>query len=155
MLLPDYPDLQPPAKAVIQKHTLFSQEVIAMNIFLWVLQILLAAFFAFNGINHFVLPDGLPDRMAWMYDLSPTLHLISGTSEVLAALGLVLPGLTGIKTRLTSLAALGLVLVMIGAAAWHLLRGEMANSISNLVLAGLAGFISYGRWRPSPLKERS
>jgi uncharacterized membrane protein YphA (DoxX/SURF4 family) len=126
-----------------------------MNIFLWILQILLAAFFTINGINHFVLPAGLPERMAWMYDLPPALHYISGTAEVLAALGLVLPGLTRFKTRLTTLAALGLVLVMIGAAAWHLPRGEMANSISNLVLAGLAGFIAYGRWRLSPLKERS
>ena len=57
--------------------------------------------------------------MAWMYDLPPGLRYFSGTAEVLAGLGLILPGLTRIQTRLTPLAAVGLVLVMMGAAVWH------------------------------------
>jgi len=65
--------------------------------------------------------------MAWMYELSPGLHYFSGSVEILAALGLNLPGLTRIQPRLTPLAALGLVLVMLGAAAWHVGRGETAR----------------------------
>lgn len=122
-----------------------------MNILLWILQILLALFFAFNGITHFNVPPDLPAQMAWMYDLPAGLHYFSGTVELLAALGLVLPGLTRIQTRLTPLAALGLVIVMIGAAVWHLPRNELVNMIFNLVLAGLAGFVAYGRWRLRPL----
>jgi len=92
--------------------------------------------------------------MAWMYELSPSLHYFSGAAEILAALGLVLPGLTRIQTRLTSLAALGLVLVMLGAAVWHFPRNEFPNIVMNLILAGLAGFVAYGRWRLSPLKAK-
>jgi uncharacterized membrane protein len=126
-----------------------------MNILLWVLQALLSFFFLFNGVNHFFVPPDLPPRMAWMYDLPLGLHLFSGTAEVLAGLGLILPGLARIQTRLTSLAALGLVLVMAGAATWHLPRNELVNVIWNLVLAGLAGFVAYGRWKLRPLKDRT
>jgi uncharacterized membrane protein YphA (DoxX/SURF4 family) len=125
-----------------------------MNILLWVLQILLAAFFLFSGIQHFVLPPGLPAQMAWMYDMSPGLHYFSGAAEILAGLGLVLPGLTRIQTRLTPLAALGLVIVMVGAAVWHVTRSEFTNIVSNVIMGGLAGFVAYGRWRLSPLRGR-
>jgi uncharacterized membrane protein YphA (DoxX/SURF4 family) len=122
-----------------------------MKRLLWILQIVLAAYFMFNGINHFLVPANLPERMAWMYDLSPAVHLLAGTAEVLAALGLVLPGLTRIQPGLTPLAALGLVVVMLAAASWHITRGEGLMIFSNFMLAGLSGFIAYGRWRLSPL----
>ena len=125
-----------------------------MNIFLWVLQILLSLFFLGTGVNHFIVPPGLPAQMAWMYDLPPGLHLFSGTAEILAGLGLILPGLTRIQTRLTSLAALGLVLVMVSATVWHVTRNEFPNIFMNIILAGLAGFVAYGRWKLIPLKDK-
>lgn len=125
-----------------------------MNILLWVLQILLGLLFFYNGITHLNVPPGLPEQMAWMYDLPPALHYFAGIAEILAALGLILPGLTRIQTRLTPLAALGLVFVMLGAAVWQLSRGELANVALTLVLAGMAGFVAYGRWKLSPVKDR-
>jgi len=125
--------------------------VTAMNIVLWMLQFLLGLYFFFTGIVHFTVPSGLPAPMAWMYDLPPGLHYFSGTAEILASLGLILPGLTRIQTRLTPLAALGLVLVMLGAAVWHFSRAEYQNIVLNLILAGVAGFVAYGRWRLRPL----
>jgi uncharacterized membrane protein len=125
-----------------------------VNILLWVLQILLGIFFLGTGVNHFIVPPGLPAQMAWMYDLPLGLHLLSGAAEVLAGLGLILPGLTRIQTRLTPLAALGLVLVMVSAAAWHVTRNEFPNIFMNLILAGLAGFVAYGRWKLVPLKDK-
>ena len=126
-----------------------------MNIALWVLQVLLGVYFLFIGINHFIVPPSLPAPMAWMYELSPTLHIISGTAEILAGLGMILPGITKIQTRLTPLAGAGLVLVMIGAIIWHLSRGEGANIVLNFILLILAGFVAYGRWRLIPLADRS
>ncbi|MHB8133194.1 MAG: DoxX family protein [Anaerolineaceae bacterium] len=126
-----------------------------MNILLWVLQIFLGVYFLFTGIVHFVLPPGLPAPMAWMYELSPGLHVFSGIAEILAGLGLILPGLTKIQTRLTSLAALGLVFVMIGAAVWHLSRNELANILMNVFLAVLSGFVAYARWKIRPLKIKT
>ncbi|TFH33885.1 MAG: DoxX family protein [Anaerolineales bacterium] len=95
-----------------------------MNKFFWILQVLLGVAFFFVGVMHFILPPGLPGPMSWMYELSPTLHMVSGIAEILGSLGLILPGLTRIQPRLTPLAAAGLMLVMIGALTWHLQRGE-------------------------------
>jgi len=125
-----------------------------MNIVLWILQIVLGIYFLFVGVNHFIVPPGLPEPMSWMYELPTWLHYVSGTAEFLAGLGLILPGLTKIQTRLTPLAGAGLVLVMIGAMVWHLQRGEVVNIFMNLLLAVLAGFIAYGRWRIRPLPAR-
>ena len=125
-----------------------------VNILLWILQILLGVYFIFIGVMHFVIPPGLPDMMSWMYELSTGLHVFSGLAEILGGLGLILPGLTKIQTRLTYYAGFGLVLVMIGALVWHLQRGETQNIMFNVVLAVLAGFVAYGRWRLSPLEDQ-
>lgn len=122
-----------------------------MNLVLWVLQALLGVYFFITGIVHFVVPPGLPEQMAWMYELDPTLHYLSGTAEILAGLGLILPGVFRVQTRLVPLAALGLVLVMFGAAVWHLTRAEYQNIVMNGVLAALSAFVAYGRWRLKPL----
>ncbi|MBT7188639.1 MAG: DoxX family protein [Anaerolineae bacterium] len=126
-----------------------------MNIFLWVLQVLFGVYFLFIGVTHFTLPPGLPAPMSWMYELSPALHAFSGIAEILGGLGLILPGLTKIQTRLTPLAGLGLVLVMLGALVWHLQRGETQNIMFNIVLALIVGFIAYGRWKLSPLTNKA
>lgn len=125
-----------------------------MNILLWILQIVLGVLFIVSGVIHFTLPAGLPAPMAWMYDLSPTLHLITGVLEILGGLGLILPGLFHRQTRLVPLAALGLALLMIGAAIWHIPRAEIQNSAMTLVLALLTGFVAYGRLRLKPLSDR-
>lgn len=125
-----------------------------MNKILWILQIVLGLVFFVIGVIHFVLPAGLPERMAWMYALPAGLHYFSGAAEILGALGLVLPGALRTQTRLTPLAALGLAAVMLGAAAWHLTRGEPANVVTNVILAAVAGLVAFGRWRLSPLVER-
>jgi len=123
-----------------------------MHRLLWGLQIVLGIYFVFVGVMHFVLPEGLPAPMAWMYELSPMLHAISGTAEILGGLGLILPGIARIQTRLVPLAAAGLMVVMLLAAAWHFPRGEMSNIVGNLVWAAVLGFVAYGRWRLRPLQ---
>jgi putative oxidoreductase len=125
-----------------------------MNILLWVLQIFLGVYFIAIGVLHFIVPAGLPPQMSWMYDLSPALHAVSGTAEILGGLGLILPALTKIQTRLIPLAAAGLAVVMVMAAVYHLQRGEMQNIFLNLLNAAVLSFVAYGRWRLKPLKER-
>ena len=125
-----------------------------MNILLWVLQVALAIYFFFTGLIHFSPPPGPPPPMAWMYDLSAPLHYISGAAEILAAIALVLPSVTRIQPRLTPLAATGLVVVMLLAAVFHLLRGEFPNIIMNLLLAAVSGFVAYGRTRLKPIPPR-
>lgn len=122
-----------------------------MNIILWILQVLLGLYFMGVGVMHFIIPPDLPATLAWMYELSPGLHYFSGTAEILGGLGLILPSVTKIKPKLTPLAGAGLVVVMLGAAVWHLTRGEATNIVLNLVNAAVLAFVAYGRWRLHPI----
>jgi uncharacterized membrane protein len=126
-----------------------------LNIVLWILQILLGLYFLAIGVMHFVIPPGLPAQMSWMYDLPTWLHWVSGIAEILGGLGLILPGLFRIQTRLIPLAASGLALVMVGAVIYHVTRGEFQNILFNVILAALMLFIAYGRTRLAPLQDRS
>lgn len=121
---------------------------------LWVLQWIFGAYFIAVGVMHFVVPEGLPDLMSWMYELSDTLHAVSGVAEILGGLGLILPGLTRTRPELTTLAALGLIVVMVGAVIWHTGRGEIANIVTNVINALVLAYIAYGRWKLAPLTAR-
>ena len=126
-----------------------------MNVLLWILQILLGLYFFAIGVMHFVIPPNLPAQMSWMYELPTWLHYFSGTAEILGGLGLILPAVTRIQTRLVPMAASGLVLVMVGAIIYHVTRGEFANIGFNVLLALLAAFIAYGRGKLSPHRDRN
>jgi uncharacterized membrane protein len=118
----------------------------------WVLQIVLGLYFIAIGVMHFVVPDGLPEQLGWMYDLPTWAHWLSGAAEILGGLGLLLPGLTRIRPELTPLAAAGLTAIMLLAAAYHLSRGEVPNIAGNLVVALLTAWIAYVRWRRHPIQ---
>lgn len=118
---------------------------------LWALQAVFGAYFIFTGISHFIVPDGLPGPMEWMYELSDGLHIASGSAEILGGLGLILPGVTKIRTELTAWAAFGLAAVMVGAAIWHAGRGEPSNILLNLVIATIMGYVGYARMKVTPL----
>jgi uncharacterized membrane protein len=103
---------------------------------------------------HFVVPEGLPGPMEWMYDLSDTLHSISGTAEILGGLGLTLPGLTKIMPQLTVSAAAGLAIVMLGAVVYHLGRGEAQNIFTDVLVGAIMAYLAYARWKLTPLRAR-
>ena len=124
-----------------------------MHTTLWVLQIILGLYFMTLGIMHFIRPPNLPQLMSWFYELSPMLHYFSGSAEILGSLGLILPGLTKVQTRLTPLASIGLALLMVGAAGYHIIRGEIQNLPTNIVLFSIASYIAYGRWNKHPLPD--
>ena len=126
-----------------------------MNMLLWFLQIALGIFFVATGVIHFVVPDGLPAQLGWMYDVPDTLHVISGTAEILGGLGLILPSVTRILPALTVWAAAGLVVIMLAAAAWHLGRGEISNIVMNLVVAAALAFIAYRRAGADRIQPRA
>ena len=117
-----------------------------MGIALWVVQVLVAAAFLVSGATKLSQPrEKLLKKWAWVEDFSqPTVRII-GVLEVLGAIGIVVPALTGIVPSLTPLAALGLVLTMIGAALTHLRRAEYGPIAVNAVLLILAALVAYGR----------
>ena len=118
----------------------------------WILQWVFGVYFVVVGVTHFIVPEGLPGPMSWMYDLDDSLHAVAGTAEILGGLGLILPGLTKILPWLTILAALGLVVVMLGAVIWHSTRGEITQIVTNLVIATVLGYVAYARWKLFPLR---
>ena len=123
-----------------------------MNVALWIVQGLLTALFLFAGGAKLVLPL---DQMAGPVALPGWFLRFLGVAEVLGALGLVLPGLLRIRPGLTPLAAAGLVIIMIGATVVTLVGGMVAVALMNLVVALLAAFVAYGRWRLAPYRDSS
>ena len=118
-----------------------------MSIALWVIQVLLAAAFLVSGATKLSQPkEKLVKSMTWVEDFSQRTVRIIGALEVMGAIGVVLPALTGIVPWLTPLAALGLVLLMLGAALTHLRRTEYGYIAMNVVLLVLAAFVAYGRY---------
>ncbi len=118
-----------------------------MGVALWAVQVLVAALFLVAGATKFSQPkEKLVKNMAWVEDFSQGTVRLIGALEALGAIGVVLPALTGILPWLTPLAALGLVLTMIGAALTHLRRAEYAGIAVTAVLLILAAFVAYGRF---------
>jgi len=96
-----------------------------MNIAYWLIAGLLALFYCYAGALKVVRsPEQLRPMMAWVDRIPlPALRAL-GTVEILGALGLVLPPLTGIAPALAPAAAIGFVLLQAGAIAVHLTGGD-------------------------------
>ncbi len=120
-----------------------------MNVTYWILQGLLAFAMAMAGMRKATQGKeklSADARMAWIEDFSDSTVRGIGTLEVVGAAGLVLPWALDIAPALTPIAAVGLALVMAGAAITHLRRGETALMVPNLVLGAIAIVIAIGRF---------
>lgn len=120
------------------------------NATLWTIQILLAALFLFAGAMKFVMPA---EQLTAQSPFSAGFIRFIGVFEILGALGLILPGLTRIQTRLTPLAAAGLVIIMIGATVLTISTG--LGALVPFVVGILAAFVGYARWRVVPHHHQS
>jgi uncharacterized membrane protein YphA (DoxX/SURF4 family) len=117
-----------------------------MSIALWICQVVLAIMFGFAGFMKAFRYEQAREKLAWVKDYSKGFVTFVGVSEMLGALGLILPALTGILVWLTPLAAFGLAIVMLLAMILHMKRGENQAIGINLVLLLLSLFIVYGRF---------
>jgi uncharacterized membrane protein YphA (DoxX/SURF4 family) len=122
-----------------------------MNTVVWIAQGLLAAVVLAAGTQKLtktkeaLLASG---NMDWTEDFAPAQIKSIGILEVLAAIGLILPAVLDIAPVLVAVAAVGVVLLMLGAAATHFKRGEKHMLPINLVLAAIALFIAIERFGP-------
>jgi len=121
-----------------------------VNVVLWIIAIVLALAFLAAGLMKLSRSREqlAAQGMGYVEDFSPATIKAIGVAEVLAAIGLILPGITGIAPILVPLAATGLVLLMIGAIVTHLRRHEAPMVIVNVVLLLLAAVVAWGRFGP-------
>jgi uncharacterized membrane protein YphA (DoxX/SURF4 family) len=118
-----------------------------MNIALWIMQGLLAALYAAAGTMKTFNTAKAKGTLPWAKDRSDAFVRFVGTSELLGALGLILPIVTGILPWLTVLAAIGLALIEILAIVTeHLPKKEYSVMPVNIILLVLAVSIVIGRW---------
>ncbi|WP_026875821.1 DoxX family protein [Jiangella gansuensis] len=121
-----------------------------MNVFLWIVAAVLAALFLASGVMKLSRSKAQLAAVGqtWTEDFSTGAIKLIGVAEVLAAVGLLLPPALGVAPVLAPVAALGLVLLMLGAAVTHGRRKEMPPIAVNLVLITLALVVVWGRFGP-------
>ncbi len=119
---------------------------------LWIIQGLLALVFLFSGASKLVMSI---EEMTKDVALPGAFLRFLGVAEVAGGLGLVLPGLLGIRPGLTPLAAACLVIIMIGATVITATTMGVGLALIPLMVGLLAAFVAYGRWRLVPLAERA
>jgi putative oxidoreductase len=121
----------------------------AMIFTLRVLQGVLALFFLYGGLVKLVSPDALPGAalVAWLLSPLPMLFVsFIGITEMLGGLGLILPTYLRILPILTPLAAIGLIIEMIGATIFIPLFYNAVFAVSPVVTGFLLAFVGYGCW---------
>ena len=120
-----------------------------MNIVLWVLQLLLALAFLAHGLMFLSPPPEIAVQMN--ASLPRWFQVFLGVAEVLAAVGLTLPGLTRVMPFLVTWAAIGIMIVMVSATVYHLMRGETSSAVITALLLAMATFVAYMRSRVLPI----
>ncbi|MGW0205323.1 DoxX family protein [Streptomyces sp. NPDC003233] len=123
-----------------------------MNLALWIVSGLLALAYLLSGGGKVVVAKekiaAFGPSAQWVNDFSGGGVKAIGALEVLAAVGLVLPATLDIAPVLVPSAALGLVILMIGAAITRLRRHEVRFMLVDVVYIVLAAFVAWGRLGP-------
>lgn len=126
-----------------------------LNISLWVAQATLATMFLMAGVMKSTTPIAeLGQSLPWVNDVSEGLVRFIGISELLGGIGLLLPALLRIKPIFTPLAAFGLFVVMVLAFGYHIMKGEYQALGFNAILAAIALFIAWGRYKKVPIAAK-
>jgi uncharacterized membrane protein len=120
-----------------------------MNVFLWIVQAILAALFAMSGLVKVLQPkDKLAGKYPWMQDFSQATVRFIGVMELLGAIGLIVPAATGIAPVLTPIAGTGLAVIMVLAEALHIRRREPSGVAVTAILFVLTALLAWGRFGP-------
>jgi uncharacterized membrane protein YphA (DoxX/SURF4 family) len=119
-----------------------------MNTILWLCQGVLALAFFYSGINKAVLSEQqlIAKGQTGVANLSTPVIRFIGISEVLGAVGIIVPLLTNICPVLTPVTAICFAVIMLLAAPIHYRLREPRNVATNLFLLALAVFVAWGRF---------
>lgn len=126
-----------------------------MNVALWIVTGLLAVGYLAGGLAMVLMSKdrfrNLSNGQHYADDFSGGMITTIGVLKLLAVAGLLLPPLLGVAPQLVPLAALGLVLLMTGAATVRIVRHEWRHFLGDLVFFALAAFVAWGRFFVAPL----
>jgi uncharacterized membrane protein YphA (DoxX/SURF4 family) len=128
------------------------QEV-SMSVASWIVQVILAAVFSYSGVykGTHSKTDVIASGQTGVRWYSPGFIRFIAISELFGVAGLILPRLLGVAPVLTRVAAIGLGIVMIGAAVSHARLApqrprEWLNVATNVVLLAGCSFVAFARW---------
>ena len=124
-----------------------------MQTAIWIIQGVLAFVFLMTGFMKVAQPkEKIAESQGWVENFSAIQVKGIGVLELLASIGLVLPTALNILPIFTPLAAIGLVLTMIGAALTHIRsKDAVYHVVINFALIALAVFVIYGRFVIEPI----
>ncbi len=117
-----------------------------MTIAVWIVSGLVALLYLMAGGRKLTTPAAkLPETFSFVEVTGVRLLRFIGAVEVLGALGVILPALTGIAPILTPIAAIGLAVIQILAIILHVRRKEYNVLAFNVVLLVLPAFVAVAR----------
>lgn len=122
----------------------------AMNITLWIAQVLLSITFIWAGSMKLLQAA---EMWPWTVE-NPSLAKVTGVLDILAGLGLVLPSMLRILPQLTIYAAYGTIALMVAASVFHISRGEASQIGINIFFLLVAVFIAWGRQKKAPIPPK-
>lgn len=123
-----------------------------LNVTLWGLQFLLALIFLAHGVFLLAPPASMIEQIN--ASIAPAFRIFIGVAEVLAAVGLILPGITRVLPWLVSGAAAGLAFVMLCATVLHVVRAEIGSAFATALLLAMSVYVAYARWKVLPILPR-
>ncbi|MCK6641607.1 MAG: DoxX family protein [Bacteroidia bacterium] len=126
----------------------------ALHITLWIAQVLLAIGFGLAGFMKVTAPIEQLEQsgMSFVNDYGAGMVRFIGISEILGALGLILPAALRIKPILTPIAAVGLSIIMILATIYHVSNNEPI--VGALVFLALTSFVAWGRFSKASIQPK-
>ena len=117
-----------------------------MNIFIWILQGLVALFFILAGANKTFNYEKAKETLPWTKDYPKSFVLFIGIAELLGVIGLILPLAIDVLPIFTPLAAIGLAIIMLLATLFHIRRKEIKVIPMNIILLIITLLIAFYRF---------
>jgi uncharacterized membrane protein YphA (DoxX/SURF4 family) len=127
-----------------------------MDLSIWVIQAILSGIFLMSGIMKILMQqENLGQAIPWALQIPSFLVKLIGLVEVLVAVGIILPSLLRYRPKWAAYAAMALVVMMLGAVVYHVVKQEYMAIPGKVIYALLAGFVAWGRWKRIPITPKS
>lgn len=108
----------------------------------WATWVLFVTYAMTGAIKLFLPIARIPRQLQWVHVTSPRNVRAMGTVNLLGAFGVLLPPLTGILPWVAIVAAVGLVIVQVGAIRIHIGFRDFKTLPVNIILLGLAAYLA-------------